>query len=148
MAVTAKWYTNGPKHAVTDTNWLSDTIRVYLLGSGYTPDQDAHEFLSAVIAQELATANGYTAGGVALGTKTVTVDTTTNQTRLGAANTLWTPSAGQTLTANYAVVAKATGTNSTSPLLGYIDFGGAQSAQGDNFTLAWDPTGILRITAS
>lgn len=147
MAVTAYWYTNGPKHLLSDTSWTTDPVRVALTTSAYVPDQDAHEFYSFVT-NELPTANGYTTGGVLLGSRTVTVDTSTNQTRLSAANAVWTATQGNILTARRAVIYKATGSAGTSPLLGWVDFGADVSATGDTLTIVWDPTGVLRITAS
>lgn len=147
LAVTGFWYGNGVKHVVTDAIWTSDTIKVALTTSTYTPDQDAHEFFSSVT-NELATANGYTAGGLTLGTKSVAYDATTNQTRFIAANAQWTATAGNSITARKAIIYKSTGTASTSPLLGWVDFGADVTATGDNFTITWDATGVLRITAS
>jgi hypothetical protein len=147
VAVTAFWYTNGVKHALSDTNWLSDTIKVALTTSAYTPDQDAHEFFSSVT-NELPTANGYTAGGLTLASKTVAADTATNQTRLDAADAVWTAGAGQTLTARRAVIYKSTGVAGTSPVLGWIDFGADVVATSDNLTVQFDPTGVLRVAAS
>src|SRR5438477_2232621 len=109
MAVTAKWYTNGPKHCVTDAVWTTDTIKTMLCTSSYTPDQDAHEFKSSVTNEISGT--GYTAGGATLASKTVTADSSTNETRLDAADVSWTVA---TFTARYAVVYKSTGTDSTS----------------------------------
>src|SRR3954453_18020727 len=122
MAVTGKWFTNGVKQAVTDVNWTADTIKVTLHSSALTPDQDAMEFFSAV-GSELPTGNGYTAGGVTLAGKSVTVNTATNRVQLKASNAVWTASAGAALTARYAVLRKDTDSAATSPVLGWLDFG-------------------------
>lgn len=131
-------------HALSDVDWTADTIKVALTSSGYTPDQDAHEFFSSVT-NELATANGYTAGGATLASKTLTYDAATNQVRLDAADVSWT--AVGTLTAARAVVYKSTGTAGTSPLLGWVDFGGSTSATDAPLSITWDATGALRATA-
>lgn len=144
MAVTAFWYGKGLLHALSDVDWTADTIKVALTASGYTPDQDAHEFYSSVT-NELATANGYTAGGATLGSKTLTYDTSTNQVRLDAADASWT--AVGALTARRAVVYKSTGVAGTSPLLGWVDFGADVTATDAAFTVTWDATGVLRATA-
>jgi hypothetical protein len=45
MAVTTTVYGLAQKHfASADINWASDTIKVALLTSTYTPNQDTHEF--------------------------------------------------------------------------------------------------------
>lgn len=146
MAVTAKWYATGAKHVVTDTIWTTDTIKVSLHTSTYTPSQTSHEFFSSAT-NELTTANGYTAGGATLGTKSVT--TTGLVTALKAAATVWTAGSGQTITARYAVIRKDTGTAGTSPLLGYVDFGADTSATNGTFTITWDSTdGVLKLTVA
>lgn len=114
--------------------------------SSYTPNQSTHEFFTDAT-NELSTANGYTAGGATLGTKSVALSSLT--TALKAAATTWTPGAGQTLTIRYLVIRKDTGTGSTSPLLGYVDLGADTSATNAAWTATWDSTdGVLKLTAS
>ena len=143
----AKWFTNGPKNLAANTSWTTDTIKILLCTSAYTPNQDTHEFKSSVT-NELPTANGYTLRGATLASKTATADAATNETRLNSAAVTWTPGAAQTLTARYAVIYKDTGTDGTSPLLGYIDFEADVSATNDSFTITPDATGWLKITAA
>ena len=141
-------YDNAQKHLDDDVDWASDTIKVTLHSSSYTP-ATTHEFFSSVT-NELSTANGYTAGGATLGTKSRTV--TGHVTAYKAAATTWTPGAGQTLAARYAVVRKDTGTASTSPVLCYVLLDSAPadvSATNAAFTLTWDSTdGVFKVTAS
>jgi hypothetical protein len=143
MAVTAKWYTNGPKHVVNgDVSWTADTIKVLLTTSTYTPNQDTHEFKSSITNEVAGT--GYTAGGVTLGSKSISVDTASNETRFVAGNVQWTTA---TFTARYAVIYEDTGTAGTSSLLGYVDFGVDTSVSAGTFSITWDATGVLKITA-
>lgn len=123
----------------------TDTIKVMLLTSSYTPNQDTHDYLDDVVANEV-TGTGYTAGGATLTTKSATYDTATNVTILDADDVTWSSS---TITARYAVVYDATpGTNATRPLIGYVDFTSDQSSTAGNFTITWDATGIVRITTA
>jgi hypothetical protein len=122
----------------------SDTIKVALVSSSYTPDQDAHDYWNDVSSYEV-TGTGYTAGGATLASKTATYDSATNVIVLDAADTTWSSS---TITARYAVIYDSTGTASTSPLIGYVDFGSDQSSTSGNFTITWDSTGIVRITVA
>ena len=147
MSVTAHWYGKGLNAvAAGSVAWTTDTIKVSAHTSTYTPNQSTDQFFTDAT-NELTTANGYTAGGATLGTKSATL--TGLVTSLRAAATVWTPSAGQTLTIRYLVVRKDTGTNSTSPLLGYVDLGADTSATGAAFTVTWDATdGVLKLTAS
>ena len=127
-----------------EVDFDSDTIKVALLSSSYTPDQDAHDYFNDVSSYEV-TGTGYTSGGNTLGSKTATYDSATNVIVLDAADTTWSSS---TITARYAVVYGSTGTSSTSPLIGYVDFGSDQSSTNGNFTITWDSTGIVRITVA
>ena len=149
MTVSAKWFDLGlDKVAGGSISWTSDTIKVAATSSAYTPNQATHEFFSDVT-NELSTANGYTAGGATLGTKSVAAGATAATRALKAAATTWTPGSGQTLTIRYLVIYKSTGTGSTSPLLGYVDLGADTSATNANWTATWDATdGVLKITAS
>jgi len=127
-----------------EVDWDTDTIKVALLSNAYTPDQDAHDYFNDVSANEV-TGTGYTSGGATLASKTITYDSGSNVITLDAADTTWSSS---TITARYAVVYGSTGTSSTSPLIGYVDFGSDQSSSNGNFTITWDATGIVRITVA
>jgi hypothetical protein len=127
-----------------EVDFDTDTIKVALLTSSYTPNQDTHDYFNDVSANEV-TGTGYTAGGNTLASKTATYDSGTNVIVLDAADTTW---ASSTITARYAVVYCSTGTASTSALIGYVDFGSDQSSTNGNFTITWDSTGIVRITVA
>lgn len=123
----------------------TDAMKVMLLTSSYTPNQDTHDYLDDVVANEV-TGTGYTAGGASLANKTVTYDSATNTTILDADDTTW---ASSTITARYAVIYDSSpATNATRPLIGYVDFTSDQSSNAGSFTLTWDATGIVRITAA
>ena len=124
-------------------NFTSDTIKVALCSSSYVPDQDVHDFFDDITNE--VTGTGYTAGGATLATKTSGYNATTNITTLDAADTVWSTS---TITARYAVIYKSTGTASTSPLIGYIDFGSNQSSSAGDFTIQWNASGIVQLTAN
>jgi len=127
-----------------EVDFDSDTIKVMLTTSSYTPNQDTHVYKSDVTNEVSGT--GYTAGGQALASKTVTYDSATNTVILDAADTVWSAS---TITARYAVIYDDAGaSDATKVLLGYVDFGSDQSSTSGNFTLTWDATGIIRVTAA
>ena len=143
MAVTAKMYGNALLKALNkEVNYLTDTINLMLCTSAYVPDQDAHIYKSSITNEVVGT--GYTAGGATLTTKTMTYDSATNTITLDADDVVF---ASSTITARYAVVYDATGTDSTSTLLGYIDFGADQTSSAGSFTITWDAAGIFAITA-
>ena len=145
MAATTTLYTKFPaKLANAEIDWDTDTIKVALVTSSYTPDQDAHDYWDDVSANE-ASGTGYSAGGATLGSKTVTQDNATNKQTFDAADTSWSTS---TVTARYAVIYKSTGTASTSPLIGYVDFGTNESSSGGTFQITWNASGIFTTTVA
>lgn len=128
-----------------EVDWDSDTIKVALLTSSYTPNQDTHDYFDDVSANEVS-GTGYSAGGQTLGSKTVTYDSANNVIVLDAADVTWSSS---TITARYAVVYDDSGATAASKaLIGYVDFSSDQSSTNGNFTITWDATGIVRITVA
>lgn len=126
-----------------EVDFDTDTIKVALLSSSYTPNQDTHDYFDDVSTYEVS-GTGYTAGGATLASKTVGYTSGTNVTKFDAADVSWTSS---TITARYAVVYVATGTASTSALIGYVDFGSDQSSSSGTFSIVWDAAGIFTTTA-
>ena len=149
MPATAKWYGKAIEGqygttAARRVDWGTDTIKVALCTSSFTPDQDTQDFYDDVTNEVSGT--GYTAGGATLASKSVNYDSASNTMSLRAGATSWT---GATFTARYAVIYKDTGTGSTSPLLGYVDFGGDETVSSGTFSITWDVTdGVLKITAA
>jgi hypothetical protein len=144
MAVSAKWYSNAFLKAFNkEIDWGTDTIKVMLCTSTNTPHQDNHTYKTSVTNE--VTGTGYTAGGATLASKTNTYSTTTNIITFDAADVTW---ATSTITARYAVIYGSTGTDATSPLLGYVDFGSDVPSVGGSFVIAWDPAGIFTITVA
>lgn len=141
MAVTAYAYSNFAKFVNNgDIDFDTDTIKVMLTTSSYTPNQDTHDYVDDITNEVSGT--GYTAGGATLASKTNTISTNVNT--LDAADVTWSSS---TITARYGVIYKDTGTPSTSPLIAYIDFGEDMSSSSSDFTISWNASGILTFTA-
>lgn len=123
----------------------SDTIKVALLSSAYTPNQDSHDYYDDVVANEV-TGTGYTAGGAVLGTKTVTYDAATNTLKLDAADPVWPAS---NITARYAVVYNDSGaTNGQKPLIAFLDFGVDKASTQGDFIVRWGADGIFAVTVA
>lgn len=146
MAVTAKLYGNAIlKMLNKEIDWDSDTIKVALCTSSYTPNQDTHDYFDDVVANEI-TGTGYTAGGATLASKTTNYDAGTNVAKFDAADVNW---AASDLTARYAILYDAqTGVAATSPLIGYIDFGADADSYSSDFTITWHANGIFTFTVS
>ncbi|MFC9766043.1 hypothetical protein [Rhodococcus jostii] len=145
MAVTAKLYGLALKSVFDkEIDWNTDTIKVMLCTSSYTPDQDTHQYKSSVTNEVSGT--GYTAGGATLASATTTYTTGTNTLVLDAADSSWTTS---TITARYAIIYNSTpGTDATRPLIAYVDFGADVSTTAGTFTITWDAAGIVTLTAA
>lgn len=147
MAISGHWYTLAAQGqwSGTPVNWTSDTILCALVSSSYSPSQDTDQFWVTPQANEI-TGTGYNAGGQQLTGVSVGGVTATHEIPLLASATTWT---NATFTARYAVIYKSTGNASTSPLMGWVDFGSNQSVVAGTFELAWDTTnGVLAATAA
>lgn len=131
----ASIYDNGRKKLVDGSIDLdTDTLKVALCSSSYTPAVTTHTFFSDITNEIVA--SGYTTGGVTLANKAITVDTTNHRAYLDADDAIW--SASATFTVRYAVLYKSTGTASTSPLIGYIDYTTDRTAlSGEQFVVQW-----------
>lgn len=146
MAAVTHWYTQAETNrrgglANSAFDWDTDVIKCSLHTVTYAVSQNADDFYNDVT-NEVTSAN-YTAGGVTLTCSAPT--TSTNETRMDAADAVWT---NVTFTARYAVIYKSTGTAATSPLIAYIDFGADQTVSGANFTIVFDAVGVIKSTAS
>ena len=107
-----------------DIDWVNDTtIKVMLLTNSYTLNVD-HDFVNDVNSYEVS-GTGYTAGGKAITSRSITIDNADDNAQYDAADVEWTTS---TITAYKGVVYKDTGTASTSPLICYLDFGGSKES--------------------
>ena len=118
-------------------NYLSDTVNVALVTASYTLNL-AHTVWADVSANEVTNGDGYTTGGVALASKTLTA------IKVSAANPVWNPLDKQF---RYAVFYKlGTGMSLTNPLLGIIDYGDTITVNNVAFTVVIPSTGIAVLT--
>ena len=127
-------------------DYLSDTIKCSLHTVTYVPNIDTDEIFSAAT-NELSTANGYTAGGITIGGKTVVYAGGGNVTTFDMDDTTvtWTAS-GAGLTFQIAVFYDST--VATNPLIGYIDCGAQVITTGNTFAITTGATGLFTGTVS
>jgi hypothetical protein len=119
-------------------NWAGQTFKIMLV-NGYTPNVGSHSSRADVTNE--VTGTGYTAGGQALASCSVTQDNTNNRAVLGANNPAW-PAA--TITATGAVVYQANGGGASGdPLVCYLDFGGTVASTANTFTVAFGAAGVV-----
>jgi hypothetical protein len=109
----------------------SDTFKVMLVTSSYSPNKDTDLKRSAVTNE--VTGTGYTAGGVATAC-TVTKDTANDKVTIVFAAASW---ASSTITARGAVYYKSRGgLSSLDELVAYNDFGSNITTSNGTFSLA------------
>ena len=125
-----------------DIDLLLDTIKVMLLTNVHATNIDTQEFIDDVSANQVS-ATGYTAGGDTLATPTTVVDNTGDKCDFDAVDTTWTITGS--MTAQYAVIYKDTGTPATSAIVAIIDFGSDKTATDGDFKIQWATQGILTM---
>jgi len=120
------------------------TFKVLLTSSSYTPNAGTHS-VKADVTNELATANGYTAGGATLANVTWTRSGAT--VTFNADDTVWTASGG-TITARYAVIYDDTAASDELVCYILLDTTPADvsATTGNTLTLQWDAAGIFTQT--
>lgn len=128
-----------------EVDFDSDTIKIMLCTNSYTFDQDTHQYKSSITNEVSGT--GYTAGGQALTSVTVTYDTSTNVIKLDAADPSWTSS---TITgARKAIIYDATpGTDATRPLIAYLESDADLSTTSGTLSITFDAAGIATMTVA
>jgi len=108
----------------------TDTFKVMLVTSSYTPNKDTHDKRDDVTNEVSGT--GYTAGGVTSAC-TVTKNTANDRVTLSFAAVNW---ASSTITARGAVIYKSRGgASSADELVCYVDFGADVSSSSATFSL-------------
>jgi hypothetical protein len=128
-------------------DYITNTWRATLHTTTYAPNIDTNEAF-ADATNELTTANGYTANGVALANKTVSYNATGNVTTFSADDFSWTAS-GAGLTFRYTVVHDDTVTVGPpiKPLVGFMDDTGVTLAAGSTYTVDITASGLFTATA-
>ena len=118
----------------------TDTLYVMLATASYTPSA-SHNRRDDVTNE--ASGTGYTAGGQALGT--VTVSTSGTDVIADAADAVW---ASSTISARYAIVYKHRGGASSADELVVIkDLGSTIASTNGSFTVQWHATdGFLKLS--
>lgn len=163
LAVDAVFYENGIEAInAGDIDWTdaSTYITCALANTTYAPNKETDEWYSALgagtpPANEVANGNGYTTGGISLGTGGTnrTIDTATARTvkLKSSVNPQWTSS---TFNFRYAVVFKRVGgdfsTPGDDPLMFYVDCNHIAAANltvsSGTLTITWHADGCAKYT--
>lgn len=144
MAVTAHFYDSYWQSLNNkEISLLSDTIKLMLATSSYTPNRGTDRYKSSVT-NEVANGNGYTSGGTTIGSMANSI--ASNVYTITGANASW---PGSTFTCRYAILYDSTpATDATRPLIGYVDFGADQSPSNGTLSVTWNASGIGTVTDS
>ena len=164
MVVTAGWFGLAHAHAfggitkdetAYPIDYLTDTIKISLHESTYTPDKDAHDFWDDCTHE--CSGTGYTSGGATIGgtgaapgTKTLAYNATTHVLTFDANDVSWTAGASWSGSKpRCAIIYKVLTDAAHSPLMGYINFGADVSVDtGQILTITFSSSGILAMSPS
>jgi hypothetical protein len=118
-AGTIQLYDATAKALLGGADLTTATIKLALVGSGYTPNQDTHDEWADVSASEIANGNGYTTGGYTLLSPVLTE--ITKGYKFSSANPAWTAAVGNIPAWRYGVLyVSGTVEGMTNPLIGYF----------------------------
>lgn len=130
-------------NGVAPVDFDTNTIKVILYTNTGNASTLSLEYLSDITSTEVSGTN-YTAGGATIGSIAVTESTGT--TTVDGNDVSWTVSASGFSNARYAVIYKSTGTSSTSPLIGLIDFGADYGNVAGTLSIEWSASGIFTFS--
>ena len=119
----------------------TSALTVALVTSSYTPSRTSHDFFDDVSANEVS-GTGYSAGGAALTTKTLTISN--NVLTYDADDLTFTQNAGGFSNARYAVLYLNTGSAGTSRLVAYNDLVSDRGNVNSDLVLQF-PNGIFTV---
>lgn len=143
MAVTFNFYHSFKLKALQGKIDLSThTIKAILATSTYTPSPSSHTEY-ANVTNELATANGYTAGGISLAN--IVLSLTSGVVKFDADDIFWSAVVSNIGPARYLILYDDTVTG--DPLIAFIDFGEDKTAGvGTDFKANWASGGIITLS--
>jgi len=122
----------------------TDTLKLALANSSYTPAATTDTVWANVLSNEVS-GGGYASNGETL--TSVTVNETGGTVTVDAANVTWSQNATGFADARYAVLYKNDGSaNTSSPLIGYIDFTTNKGNTTGDLTVAWNTSGVFTLS--
>lgn len=143
MAITISLYDHTAARFASGANAVGDTYKLKLLTAATF--SAAHTTLAGTGGTEVANGNGYTTGGATLANVAVTT-VSTNDAAFDADDVTWTASGGS-LAAAFGILYNDTDTN--DPPVAFIDFDGTKTAaDGTNFIVSWNASGIFTFTVA
>lgn len=146
MAATITHYNYFKYHQLNGTvvDWNTDTIKLALCTSTYTPNTDTHEYMDngghTFITNELS------GGGYSRATMTCTTTKNAGTTvTLDADNVSFANLTGTSV--RYGIIYKHVGADdAANPLIAYVDFGANKTFTDATLTITWHTDGVSVIT--
>jgi hypothetical protein len=125
-------------------DWINDTVKFALFTNTITPNfsSDTSYGVAPYNANEIPTATGYTAGGVTLGTKTIS-ESPTGTLMIDAADAQWTTSTFSG--ARCGLMWDDTATSPVDAAICLVNFGADYGVTSGTFTVQFAGTGIWTI---
>jgi hypothetical protein len=144
LAITVAWYGQGLlriQQQQTNTDLEVADLFLALVTNAYTPNIDTHDFWNDVVANELATGNGYVTNGFDVTGAVLSYDATSHQVRLDIGDPTWTFTAAKTW--RYGVLyERSNATDATRQLFALLTWDSDQTVS-TAYTLTIDPAGLL-----
>lgn len=122
--------------------WVAETWRLMLLDNTHVPNASTQQYVSDVVATEIAASGGYNAGGNTISGKVAVADG--DNYYIDATDVMVGPSS--TLNYRYGIIFKSTGNQATSPIRAQIDFVTDQIVVNGTSTIQWNALGIIYLT--
>ena len=126
---------------ITDV-WVGESWKITLLNNTHVPNAGTQQFISDVVAREIAASGAYVLGGLSIAGKVSTADG--NNYFLDADDLNIGPAT--TITYRYGVLYKDTGIQGTSPIRAHIDFVVDQAVTNGTSTIQWNALGIIYVS--
>ena len=127
------------QQAQANVDLVGATVKCMLV-AGYTPNIDTHQFRSDVNANEVALTN-YTAGGLTLTTKAVSVNNGANRAEWDFDDVVFALLGAGAV--SHAILYVDTGNASTSVLIGYVEL--TKQPNGANYSILVGANGALHF---
>ena len=143
MATQAKYnsYMENQHNGANVIDWDTDTLKVMLVTSTYTPNAATHVNKDDVTNEVSGT--NYTAGGNAV--TGITVVESAGTVTVDGNNVTWLQDVAGFSNARYAILYKDTGVAATSPLVSFIDFSVDKGNVSGDISVEWNASGIFTV---
>lgn len=141
MAVTISYYGKFfLSMANKEIDFNSDQLKGMLVTSAYSFDKDTHQYKNSITNE--VTGTGYTAGGLVVGSPTITYDAGTDRLIFDGADPNWANATINPGARGYVLYDNTPASDATRPLILFVDFGQDLTPVNGNIGFTWDSAGM------